>query len=65
MEPFVDKEEDFILSFLKKPRECYATCFRQSLEDTLNLLNPDGNLLVVLQKVRVVTCVNVRIHITY
>ena len=51
LEPYVQLEEDFVYNFMSRPRCSYEACFQQTGEDRLRPLQPEGNLLVVLQEV--------------
>ena len=49
LEPYVTKEETFVLDFLTKPRACYQPYFEQEGREKLKAIQHDGNLLVILQ----------------
>ena len=51
LEQYVEKEDEFLVNMVRRPRLCYKACFDQTSEDKLKTLHPDGNLLVVLQEV--------------
>ena len=59
LEPYVQLEEDFVRNFIKKPRESYEQCFQQSVEEGLRAVQPEGNILVILQEVCVSVCLYV------
>lgn len=47
LEPYVQPEEDFVMNFMTKPRECY----QQAKSDSWRAAHSDGNMLAIIPEV--------------